>query len=154
MEGKVERDEYGRYGNPTVRAAELKLAALEGTEDAVAFGTGMAAVTTSFLALVKSGAHVVLLSDCYRRTRQFVTGFLDRFQVQSTLVPPADLEALARALRPETRLVVSEAPTNPYQNVVDLRRLAAICRERRIKTLIDATFATAGALPAVPGPRG
>jgi len=142
MEGKVSREEYGRYGNPTVRAAELKLAALEGTEDAVAFGSGMAAVTTAVLALTKAGAHVVLFSDCYRRTRQLVTKVLERFGVSATLVPPGDLEALARALRPETRLVVSEAPTNPYQSVVDLRRLAVICGERGVKTLIDATFAT------------
>ena len=142
MEGKVDREEYGRYGNPTVRAAEQKLAALEGTEDAIAFGSGMAAMTTAILALTKTGAHVVLFSDCYRRTRQFVINVLERFGVSSTLVPPGDLEALANALRPETRLVVSEAPTNPYQSVVDLRRLAAICGERGVKTLIDATFAT------------
>jgi cystathionine gamma-synthase len=142
MEGKVTREEYGRYGNPTVRAAEEKMAALEGTDDAVAFGSGMAAMTTAILALTKAGAHVVLFSDCYRRTRQFVTKILERFGVSSTLVAPGDLEALAKALRPETRLVISEAPTNPYQSVVDLRRLAVICGERGIKTLIDATFAT------------
>jgi cystathionine gamma-synthase len=142
MEGKVSREEYGRYGNPTVRAAELKLAALEGTDDAVAFGSGMAAMTTAILALTKAGSHVVLFSDCYRRTRQFVTRTLERFGVTSTLVPPGDLEALAKALRPETRLVISEAPTDPYQSVVDLRRLGAICGERGVKTLIDATFAT------------
>jgi cystathionine gamma-synthase len=142
MEGRTVREEYGRYGNPTVRTAEQKMAALEGTEDALAFASGMAAVTTALLALVKAGSHVVLFADCYRRTRQFVTGFLDRFGVRSTLVPPADLEALAAALRPETRVVVSEAPTNPYQNVVDLRRLSAICGARGVKTIIDATFAT------------
>jgi cystathionine gamma-synthase len=142
MEGKKPRDEYGRYGNPTVRALEAKIAALEGTEEGLAFASGMAAVTTAILALTKSGSHVVLFSDCYRRTRQFVTGVLDRFGVTSTLVPPADLDAMEKALTASTRLVVSEAPTNPYNNVVDLRRLSAICRGRRVKTLIDATFAT------------
>jgi cystathionine gamma-synthase len=71
-----------------------------------------------------------------------VTGFLDRFGVRSTLVPPADLDALEAAITKDTRLVVSEAPTNPYQTVLDLRRLSAICKPRRIKTMIDATFAT------------
>lgn len=142
MEGKAEREEYGRYGNPTVRTLEEKIAALEGTDDAVAFASGMAAVTTAILALTKSGSHVVLFSDCYRRTRQFVTSFLDRFGVTSTLVPPADVDAMQAALTPQTRLVISEAPTNPYNNVVDLRRVAAICRERRVRTMIDATFAT------------
>jgi cystathionine gamma-synthase len=143
MEGKApDREEYGRYGNPTVRTLEEKIAALEGTDDAIAFGSGMAAVTTAILAMVKSGSHVVLFSDCYRRTRQFVTGFLDRFGVTSTLVPPADLDALERAITPATRLVISEAPTNPYGGVIDLSRLSAMCRDRRIKTMIDATFAT------------
>lgn len=142
MEGKVEREEYGRYGNPTVRLVETKLAALEGAEDAVAFGSGMAAVTTAILALTKQGAHVVLFADCYRRTRQFVATFLGRFGVSHTLVPPGDLAALEAALTDETRLVVSEAPTNPFQSVVDLPRLAALCRERRIKTMVDTTFAT------------
>jgi cystathionine gamma-synthase len=142
MEGKVAREEYGRYGNPTVRAAEQKLAVLEGTEDAAAFGSGMAAMTTAILALTKAGSHVVLFNDCYRRTRQFVSKVLERFGVASTLVPPGDLAALEAALRPETRLVISEAPTNPYQSVVDLRRLATLCGGRGIKTLIDATFAT------------
>ncbi len=142
MEGRAEREEYGRYGNPSVSRVEEKLAALEGAPEAVAFASGMAAVTTTILALTKTGSHVILFADCYRRTRQFVTAFLDRFGVEHTLVPPADIEALKAAIRPETRLVISEAPTNPYQNVVDLKQVAAICKAARVKTLIDATFAT------------
>jgi cystathionine gamma-synthase len=102
----------------------------------------MAAVTSAILALTKSGAHVVLFADCYRRTRQFVTAFLERFGVTSTLIAPADVGALEAALRPETRLVIAEAPTNPYLRVADLAEVARICRERRVKTLIDSTFAT------------
>jgi cystathionine gamma-synthase len=142
MEGKTTREEYGRYGNPTARVLEAKIAALEGAEAAVAFGSGMAAMTTAILALVRAGSHVILFDDCYRRTRQFVASVLDRFGVASTLVPPADVGAMIAALRPETRLVVSEAPTNPYQNVVDLRAVADACRPRRIKTILDSTFAT------------
>jgi cystathionine gamma-synthase len=142
MEGKKEREEYGRYGNPTCRLLEERIAALEGTEDAVSFSSGMAAVTSAILALTKSGDHVVLFSDCYRRTRQFVTRFLAQFGVSHTLVPPADLKALEQALRPETKLVVSEAPTNPYLTVLDLPELSAICKPRRVRTLIDSTFAT------------
>jgi cystathionine gamma-synthase len=142
MEGKKEREEYGRYGNPTVRMVEERVAALEGTEDAVAFTSGMAAVTSAILALVKSGDHVILFSDCYRRTRQFVTKFMSQLGIEHSLVGPADLEGLERAIKPNTKLVISEAPTNPYLTVVDLPRLSEICRPRRIKTLIDATFAT------------
>ena len=143
FEGRSERtEEYGRYGNPTVRLVEEKIAALENAQDAIAFSSGMAAVTTSILALVKSGSHVILFSDCYRRTRQFVTGFLDRFGVSATLVPPADVDALEKAITPDTKLVISEAPTNPYQTVPDLRRVVEICKAKRVKTMIDSTFAT------------
>ena len=142
FEGRMEREEYGRYGNPSVRLVEEKVAALERTEDAAAFASGMAAMTSMILALVKSGSHVILFADCYRRTRQFVTTFLDRFGVSSTLIPPADCEALKAAIRPETRLVIAEAPTNPYQTIPDLEQVAEICRERKIKTLVDSTFAT------------
>lgn len=142
FEGRVEREEYGRYGNPSVRLVEQKVAALEGTDDAVAFASGMAAVTTAILALTKQGSHVVLFSDCYRRTRQFMKVVLARFGVEHSLVPPADLDALEAALRPETRLVISEAPTNPYNTVLDIPRLVEICKARRVKTMIDATFAT------------
>lgn len=139
----AERGEYGRYGNPTVRAVERRLAALEGTEDAAFFASGMAAVTTTVLAMVRGGQHVVLFRDCYRMTLEFVTDVLGRFGVTHTLVEAGDVAALAGALRPETRLVISESPTNPYLSCVDLERLAATCKARRtVKSMIDATFAT------------
>ena len=142
MEGKKDREEYGRYGNPTVRLLEERVAALESTEDAVAFSSGMAAVTSAIFAMVKAGEHVILFSDCYRRTRQFVSKFLGQFGVEHTLVGPADLEGLEKAIKPNTKLVISEAPTNPYLTVADLPKLVEICRPRRIRTMIDSTFAT------------
>jgi cystathionine gamma-synthase len=139
----AERGEYGRYGNPTVRAVEKRLAALEGTEDAVLFASGMAAVTTSVLALVKGGQHIVLFQDCYRRTLEFVTDVLARFGVAHTLLPAGDVGALSGALKAETRLVLSESPTTPYLACIDLERLTAACKTRRtVKSMIDATFAT------------
>lgn len=138
-----DRGEYIRYGNPTVRAVESRLAALEGTEDAALFASGMAAVTTALFALVKSGQHIVLFQDCYRRTLEFVKEVLARFGVAHTLLPAGDVAALADALRPETRLVVSESPTNPYLSCIDLERVGAACRTRRtVKSMIDATLAT------------
>ena len=139
----VERGEYGRYGNPTVRAVEKRLAALEGTEDAACFSSGMAAVTTTVLALTRAGQHVVLFRDCYRMTLEFVTDVLARFGVEHTLLAAGDVAALPDALRPETRLVISESPTNPYLSCIDLQRVADACKARRtVKSLIDATFAT------------
>jgi cystathionine gamma-synthase len=144
FEGRKQREEYGRYGNPTARVAEQKIAALEGAEDCAVFATGMAAVTTAILELVKGGEHVVLTSDCYRRTRQFVRTVLGRFGVEHTLVEPGDAEAVARAVRPgKTRLIISESPTNPYLRVADLRALARV-RDRfaGVNLLVDSTFAT------------
>lgn len=142
MEGKKEREEYGRYGNPTVRLLENRIANLEGAQDAVVFGSGMAAITSTVLALTQSGSHVILFADCYRRTRQFVRDFLDRFGVTHTLVAPGDIGALEAAITPQTKLVISEAPTNPYLSVLDVEKLVAICKPLRIRTLIDSTFAT------------
>jgi cystathionine gamma-synthase len=138
-----ERGEYGRYGNPTVRAVEQRLAALEGTEDAALFASGMAALTTTVLALVRGGQHVVLFRDCYRMTLEFTTDVLDRFGVAHTLLDAGDVASLPSAIRPETRLVLSESPTNPYLACIDLHAVAAACKPHRtVKSLIDATFAT------------
>ena len=138
-----EREEYGRYGNPTVRELERRVAALEGAEDAVAFASGMAATSTAMLALLKAGDHVVLFRDCYRRTRQLVTQTLLRFGVEHSVVDAGDLSAMEQALRPSTRLVVTESPTNPLNFCVDLERLAALVKAKgRVRTLVDSTFAT------------
>jgi cystathionine gamma-synthase len=142
MEGHREREEYGRYGNPTVRVLEERIAALECAEDAVMFSSGMAAMTSAILALVGKDQHVVLFNDCYRRTRQFVTTFLSRFGVRHTLLAGGDLDGLAKAIESDTKLVISEAPTNPYLSVIDIKRMADICKERKVKSLIDSTFAT------------
>jgi cystathionine gamma-synthase len=137
-----EREEYGRYGNPTVREVERRVAALDGADDALLFASGMAALSTAILALVKAGDHVILFRDVYRRTRQLVTTTLARFGVEHTLVEPGDLEGMRRALTARTRLAVTESPTNPYLRCVDLARFATICKEARVKSLVDATFAT------------
>ncbi len=145
-EGRVAREEYGRYGNPTVRAAEARLAALEAPADmaaALLCASGMNAITTVLLAMLPSGSHLVFTDDCYRRTRQFARTMLARLGVAHTVVPAGDYAALAAAIQPgRTRLLISEAPTNPYLRVADLAQVTAIARAQRVKTMIDATFAT------------
>lgn len=136
------RTEYGRYGNPTVAAAEAKLAALEGAQAAVLYSSGMAAVTSTLLTILQSGAHVVITDDSYRRTRQFCLNFLRKFGVECAVVPMGDYAALESAIRPATKLIISESPTNPYLRVLDLGRVAEIARRHNVKTLVDATFAT------------
>ncbi len=136
------RDEYGRYSNPTQLAVERKLAALEGGDRSVLFASGMNAITTVFFALLGSGDHAIVVADCYRRTREFAEKFLPRWGVETTLVPVDDLDALAAAVRSNTRLIFTETPTNPYLRVADLERVAAIARPRGIITAVDSTFAT------------
>jgi cystathionine gamma-synthase len=140
--GDVERgEEYGRYGNPTRAVAEGRLAALDGGEAAMLTSTGMSAIVTTLLAMVKPGAHLVITSDSYRKTRVFVREFLARFGVEHTACEPS-VEGIAAAIRPTTRLIITESPTNPFLNCIDLAALASLARGKRIKTLVDATLAT------------
>lgn len=136
------RQEYGRYGNPTVVDVERRIAALDGAEEALLFASGMAALTTAAFALLKAGDHVVLFRDGYRRTRQFVVGMLARFGVTHTFVEPTSIAGLKEAIGPKTRLAITESPTNPYLRCVDLAAFAKTCREHKVKSLVDATFAT------------
>jgi cystathionine gamma-synthase len=139
---RIEREEYGRYGNPTQRIAEQKLVALEGAEDCLLFSSGMAAITATMYAVLSHNAHVVVTDDSYRRTRQFLTQVLHRYGIEVSVVPAGDYDAIEEAIRPTTRLLVSESPTNPYNRIVDLERFANIGKRHRVKTAIDATFAT------------
>jgi cystathionine gamma-synthase len=139
------REEYGRYGNPTARALEERIAALEdprGESECVSFASGMAALTTAMLALLKQGSHVIIFRDGYRRTRQFVGKTLAGYGVEHTVVEPGDMDGVRAAITPKTRLIVGESPTNPYLHCTDLRALAKLAKENRIKTIVDTTFAT------------
>ena len=143
FDGKIgERIDYGRYGNPTQKIAESKLAALEGAGDCLLFASGMGAMTTVLYSLLSRGTHVVVTDDSYRRTRQFLNTMLPRYGIEVSSVPAGDYEALEDAIKPTTRVLVSESPTNPYNRVLDLERFAEIGRKHRVKTVIDATFAT------------
>jgi cystathionine gamma-synthase len=136
------RDEYGRYSNPTQSVAERKLAVLEGGERALLFASGMCAITTTLATLLSGGDHLVLVSDCYHRTREFALTFLSRWGIETTLVPASRPAALVEAVRPNTRLIFAEMPTNPYLRVLDLPRIVELARPRDIITVIDSTFAT------------
>ncbi|NRA34670.1 MAG: aminotransferase class I/II-fold pyridoxal phosphate-dependent enzyme [Polyangiaceae bacterium] len=138
-----EREEYGRYGNPTVRELERRVAALEGADDSVAFSSGMAAITSALLTMTKSGDHVVLFNDCYRRTRQFVSTVLTRYGVEQTLIPAGDMKALDAAIQKNTKFVISESPTNPYLDCCDLKELVRVAKSHgRVRVMVDSTFAT------------
>lgn len=140
--GRPQRGEYGRYGNPTGWAVEEKVAALEGAEDALLLASGMNAVTTALLGLLAPGDHLVVTQDLYRKTRQFCNTLLRRLGVETTYVAPGDYEALAASLRPQTRLIFTEIPTNPYLRAIDLQRAAEIAHARGVRLFVDSTFAT------------
>jgi cystathionine gamma-synthase len=142
QEGRSRRDEYGRYGNPTWRAVERKLCELEGAEQAVLFASGMCAATTLFLELLPRGSHLIVTSDCYRRTRQFIRQYLSKLDVETTVIEPADTKQLADAIRPETRLFFTESPTNPYLRVIDVAEAARVAHARGVEVVIDSTFAS------------
>lgn len=136
------RYEYGRYGNPTEKVAECRLAALGNAEDCVVFGSGMSAITTTILALVKSRDHIVITDDAYKKTLEFCSSYLQRFGVDCSIVPFGDYTAIEKAIRPNTRFIFSESPTNPYLNIFDLDRLLDIAKRHNVLTVIDATFGT------------
>jgi cystathionine gamma-synthase len=136
------RDEYGRYSNPTQSVAERKLAALEGGEQALLFASGMCAITTTMLSLLSAGEHLILVSGVYRRTQDFASKFLPRWGIEATSVAIDDHAALAAAIRPTTRLIFAESPTNPYLRVMDLGHLVELAQKHGILTAIDSTFAT------------
>ena len=142
QEGRKEREEYGRYGNPTWAAVERKLNELEGGEASALFASGMCAATTTFMSLLPPGSHLIITSDCYRRTRQFIQQYLSRMSVETTVIDPADVSAFEAAIRDETALFFTESPTNPHLKVLDLNKLVPFAKEHRLKVLIDSTLAT------------
>ena len=142
QEGKTDREEYGRYGNPTWRAVERKLSELEGGEETVLFASGMCAATTTFLALLPANSHLIVTNDCYRRTRQFIDEFLGRMGVSVSVIDPSNLEQFEAAIRDETAVFFTESPTNPYLRVTDIPAFAEVAHARGVKIIIDSTFAT------------
>ncbi len=139
--GKV-RFEYGRYGNPTSQIAERRLADLEGAEDCVVFTSGMSAITTTILSLLRSGDHIVITDDSYKKTLEFCRSYLKQFDIKCTIVPFGNYDVIEKAIRKNTRFIFSESPTNPYLNIFDLVKIKKIADRRNVLTLIDSTFST------------
>ncbi len=137
-----EHFEYGRYGNPTAQIAEKRLADLEGAEECVVFSSGMSAITTTILSLLRSGDHIVITDDSYKKTLEFCKSYLKQFAIDCTIVPFGDYKLLDKAIRKNTRFIFSESPTNPYLNIFDLIKIKKIANRHKVLTLIDSTFAT------------
>jgi cystathionine beta-lyase/cystathionine gamma-synthase len=133
---------YTRYGNPTHTVAENAIAELEGTDAALLFSSGMAAITTSILALVKAGDHIIAQRDIYGGVTRFLSQWLPRMGIETTFVDTNDIAQHQRAIRPNTKIIHIESPTNPMARVVDLEKIAALARKHKLISTIDSTFAT------------
>jgi cystathionine gamma-synthase len=141
-EGRVIREhEYGRYGNPTQTECERKLAAVEGAERAVMFSTGMAAVILTIMTYMRRDGHIIFTNDCYRQTRDFATNLLGQFGIAFSLVDPT-ADAIAEAVQPNTNIIFTESPTNPYLRCLDIPEIVKVAKRHKILTIIDATLGT------------
>jgi methionine-gamma-lyase len=134
---------YTRYGSPNLKQAEALLADLEGSEAALALGSGMAAITTAILANVRAGDHVVAQHTHYTATLSLFTDTLPRYGVEVAQVEQRDPRAFERAIRPNTRLIYTESPTNPTMDLTDLRATAGIAHAAGALAITDNTFASA-----------
>ena len=133
---------YTRYGNPTQTAAEAVIVELEGTDAARLFASGMNAITTCVLALLKSGDHIVAQRDIYGGSIKFFSQWLPKLGIETTFVDTTEYDQHAQAIRPNTKLLYLESPTNPTLRVVDLRQVTALAKQHNLITFIDSTFAT------------
>ena len=133
---------YTRWGNPTITLAEQTLAALEGTEAALVFASGMGAITTTILALLKTGDHIVAQRDVYGGVARFFAEWLPKLGIETTLVDTTEYEQHQRAIRPNTRLLYLESPTNPSLRIVDMKKTASLAKQRGLISMIDSTFGT------------
>jgi cystathionine beta-lyase/cystathionine gamma-synthase len=133
---------YTRYGNPTNTVAEETVAELEGVDAAQTFASGMGAITTTIMALLKAGDHIVAQRDIYGGVTKFLSQWLPKFGIETTFVDTTDYEQHERAIRPNTKLLYLESPTNPTLRVVDLKKAAALAKRHNLISMIDATFGT------------
>ena len=133
---------YSRYGSPTSSRIAKVIAELEGAEDAIMFGSGMAAIATAVLAQVAAGDHVVAQTNHYMGTTKLMNNILPRFGVSVTQVDQTSVEAFERAIRPETKLIMTETPVNPTMQITDLAAVARLAKAKGILTFCDNTFAT------------
>jgi cystathionine beta-lyase/cystathionine gamma-synthase len=133
---------YTRYGNPTNTVAEKTIAELEGVDAALTFASGMGAITTTLMALLRSGDHVVAQRDIYGGVNKFLSQWLPKMGIETTFVDTVDYEQHARAIRPHTKLLYLESPTNPTLRVVDFKKVAAVAKQHQLMSMIDATFGT------------
>lgn len=140
--GEEEGYTYGRSSNPTVTSFEQRLAALEGSEAAMATASGMAAVMLMCFSVLKAGDHVIISQSMFGSTLKLIGSEFARFGVETSVVPQTDLQAWKAAIRPSTRLMFAETPTNPLTEVCDIAALADLAHNAGALLAVDNCFAT------------
>ncbi|MDW6003774.1 trans-sulfuration enzyme family protein [Vibrio mangrovi] len=133
---------YAGWTNPTVRQLEQRIAALECTDDAYATTTGMAALSAVFFSFLRVGDHLIISDVCYAAVYEMAREILPDYGIEVSTVNLTDLEAVAKAIRPNTRLIHAESPCNPLLRLTDLKQLADLARQHNILLSVDSTFAT------------
>jgi len=133
---------YTRWGNPTITLAEETLAELEGTEAARVFASGMGAITSTVLALLKTGDHIVAQRDIYGGVTKFFFEWLPKLGIETSFVDTNDYDEYDRAIRPNTRMLYVESPSNPALRVIDFAKIAALAKKHGLISMIDSTFGT------------
>jgi cystathionine gamma-synthase len=133
---------YTRLGNPTRKAMEEKLAAIEGAQTAISFSSGMAAINALFENILAPNSHVVIPDDCYHGTRSLLNNFFKRWQVTFDAVDMTHVATIEQALKPNTRLIWMETPSNPQLKIADIVAITKLAKKHAITTACDNTFAT------------
>ena len=133
---------YTRWGNPTIHQLELKLAALEHSETAIAFASGMGAITALLFHLLKAGDHIVISDVTYAALTEMANDLIPGLNIEVTKVNTSDPEAIRHAIQPNTKLIYIETPCNPLLRLTDIELIASIAHQAGIKLAVDSTFAT------------
>ncbi|MFD0679470.1 MULTISPECIES: trans-sulfuration enzyme family protein [unclassified Paenibacillus] len=140
--GSKEGTYYGRYGNPTTRTLEQKIAQLECGEDSIGLSSGMAAISSALLAFLQNGDHVVVTRDVYGGTYNFITLLAPRFGITYDFVDCTDADTVRAAIKENTKAIYVETPSNPKLTVLDLKMIASVAKERNLPLIVDNTFMT------------
>jgi len=140
--GEDEGMVYSRYTNPTAQMLETRLAALEGAESCVSTASGMSAILAAIMSLMQSGEHIVASRSVFGATIQLFNSVLQRFGVETTFVEPTQMDHWKAAMRPNTRLLFVETPSNPLTEIVDIRALSDVAHEAGALLVVDNCFCT------------
>ncbi|MFD1040464.1 trans-sulfuration enzyme family protein [Virgibacillus byunsanensis] len=142
VSGEIDGRYYGRYGNPTTRTLEKKMATLEGAEDALGVSSGMAAISIALMAHLSSGDHVVVTKDVYGGTHKFLSTIAPRYGMEHDFVDCTSMACVESAIKGNTRAVYIETPSNPSLTLIDIKAVAKITKRHNIALIVDNTFMT------------